>query len=135
MKQEDYCSFEVAKLLKEKGFNEYCPLWYNLDKPTDGPLFYKEIGWYGHNSYDYIGKRIVSAPTHQMALKWLREVHNIHISVQPDYPSKTNYKLSWCWSVNMLHKDCFECKKHQSYIDTFEQAVGAAILYVLKNLI
>lgn len=91
MKQitEDYVSYDIAKLLKEKGF----------------PQCKKE------------------------------EVHNIHISVQPDYPSKTNYKLSWCWSVNMLHKDCFECKKHQSYIDTFEQAVGAAILYVLKNLI
>ena len=22
--EEDYCSHEVAKLLKEKGFNEYC---------------------------------------------------------------------------------------------------------------
>ena len=50
---ENFVSFEIAKLLKEKGFNEYCPLWYNLDKPIEGPFFYKEIGWYGHNSYDY----------------------------------------------------------------------------------
>lgn len=31
MTREDYCSYEVAKLLKEKGFNEECFALYNPD--------------------------------------------------------------------------------------------------------
>ena len=138
MKQftEDYCSFEIAKLLKEKGFNEYCPLWYNLDKPTDGPLFYKEIGWYGHNSYDYIGKRIVSAPTHQMALKWLREVHKIF--VEPFVSIDLNGKYHYCFRLlNSICKDILEPKDlvKIDFKDTYEEAVEAALKYTLENLI
>ena len=40
MVKEAYCSFEVAKLLKEKGFDEYCPLWYDLNKPSEGPILF-----------------------------------------------------------------------------------------------
>lgn len=31
MNKEDYVSLEVAKLLKEKGFNEYCGAYYHLN--------------------------------------------------------------------------------------------------------
>lgn len=146
---EDYVSFKIAVLLKEKGFDEksLTKYWIKNDKykvyDEDGFINRKEEHapgemifatsdlWYSNDC----DENAIWAPTLQIAMKWLREVHNIHISVQPDYPNKTNYKLSWCWSVDMLHKDCFECEKHQSYINTYEEAVEAALLYTLKNLI
>lgn len=60
---EDYVSFGVAKLLKEKGFNEPC-----------------------HKAYNYEGCLCTGftygpyAPTLQMAVKWLREKHNLAIA-------------------------------------------------------
>ena len=131
---EDYVSFETAKLLKEKGFDEYCPLWYNLDKPIEGPFFYKEIGWYGHNSYDYNGKRIVSAPTLQMAMKWLRVEHDILLF---HLPAQENGKLVylvevWTWNEE---EGIYESTYAPMPRKEPEKAVEAAIKYCLENLI
>ena len=74
--KEAYVSFEVAKLLKEKGFSI----------PSD--TSYEDFLW---QMYDKNGKvhwvvyngdwcfRI----TQQMACRWLREEHNIFVTVQP----------------------------------------------------
>ena len=35
---EDYVSFETAKLLKEKGFDEPCQYFYDNKKPKSGYL-------------------------------------------------------------------------------------------------
>lgn len=132
---EDYVSFKTAKALKEKGFDEYCPIWYNLDKPIEGPFFYKEIGWYGHNSYDYNGKRIVSAPTLQRAMKWLREVHNIVVElfIRED--------VKYVWYIHRIEvmfnkKYLTFCwgSKNKKY-EQYEEAAEAAIKYCLENLI
>jgi len=132
---EDYVSFETAKLLKKKGFDEYYPLWYNLDKPTEGPFFYKEIGWHGHNSYDYNGKRIVSAPTLQMAMKWLREVHNLCIE-----PYRT--ACGYLYTISTIPYGSCKCNPKVGGDDedsgqwtTYEGACESAINYCLTNLI
>lgn len=63
---EDYVSFEVAKLLKEKGFDEPVKHFYFINGTFANDLAITK------NSYT----RHYAAPTIQMALKWLREVHN-----------------------------------------------------------
>ena len=70
---ETYISFEVAKLLKKKGFDEECYTFYEYDSGD----FYREERNPCCNSYsdDY------TAPTLQMAMKWLREVHNVNIEI------------------------------------------------------
>lgn len=74
---EDYVSFEVAKLLKEKGFDEYCGYY-----SSDGE-------YWGYCVYNHKGKDYISAPTLQMARKWLREKHHLHIEVRI-----TNHSIS-----------------------------------------
>jgi hypothetical protein len=66
---EDYVSFNIAKLLKEKGFDEYCGYY-----SSDGE-------YWGYCTYNHKGKDYISAPTLQMAMKWLREVHHITIGI------------------------------------------------------
>ena len=76
---EDYCSFEVSKLLKEKGFDEVCFSCYEYFE--SGVTLYK--GWI----FEYKGYSVrnsserIKCPTLQMAMKWLREVHNIDIDI------------------------------------------------------
>ena len=73
---DDYVSFEIAKLLKEKGFDELCFALYNPEEELiqcGVKLSNTQVGRVP-GSY--------SAPTHQMALKWLREVHNIFIEIK-----------------------------------------------------
>lgn len=72
---EDYVSFEVAKLLKDKGFNEECWEYYDNNKN------FKSFRIIRCN-YDNIPyKDAYIAPTHQMAMKWLREGSAIEISI------------------------------------------------------
>ena len=70
MIKEAYVSFEVAKLLKENGFNE--PTWTRYEDDNE-VIFGDKYNWnnspMGHTS----------APTHQMAMKWLREVHGLSV--------------------------------------------------------
>ena len=126
MIKEAYVSLEVAKLLKEKGFDEKCYAFYEYDSKE----FYREerITCCNSRSDDY------AAPTHQMAMAWLREVHNIFIVIEPhmyDYINEKNlsYVISlWQgdnYSENITSKD----------YPTYEQAVEAALKYSLKNLI
>ena len=65
MVTEDYVSFETAKLLKEKGFNDFtCHSFYYKNGDIEEEMRYE--GDFGR-------------PTIQMAMKWLREVHNLVI--------------------------------------------------------
>lgn len=137
MKQitEDYVSYETAKLLKERGFDEECRAIYE-----EGILRINTLCEY-HNSEL---SSYVCAPTLQMALKWLREAHNIEISISYGFPfvdGKQVYKYFWCPVV--VKEDRLEypmddpntSEFSEEMADSYEQAVEAAIKYALENLI
>ena len=73
MIKERYCSFEVSKLLKEKGFDEPCDHFYIFDRTT----IYKGTAF----TNTQIGNKFYNAPTHQMACDWLRE-KGFYIEIQ-----------------------------------------------------
>lgn len=98
---EDYVSFEIAKLLKEKGFREVCSRCYGVavlhngvnisfdeecelkDEGRGNEIEYVEGGML-HN-YNYKNSdddaNVYAAPTLWGAMKWLREVYNIDIDI------------------------------------------------------
>lgn len=128
MIKEAYVSFEVAKLLKEKGFNCPCRVVYS---PKGIVKHYLKEEVYAHNLKGH--KKL--CPTHQMVTKWLREKYNIYICVQPDFPSDKDYKMCWCWSASILYDNCISIKEYQCYIETYEEATESALKYCLENLI
>ncbi len=107
--KEDYVSFETAKLLKEKGFNWNC----------ESKRFYPEP------DYDQESPNGVYAPTIQMAMKWLREVHNLHIVVF----YYDNSAFPYIWYIFAHNGD----KPHKA--NSYEEACEDAIKYCLENLI
>jgi len=117
---EDYVSFEVAKLLKEKGFDERCYKKYN----SNGDLFDSTEFTYGPK-----------APTIQMAMKWLREIYDLHIIAYPWRANKEERATHWCCQVyksfNLLGYEKYTNETPKSY----EEACEAAIKYSLENLI
>ena len=124
MLTEDYVSFEVAKLLKEKGFNE-CPLFRYDDC---GHLWVQ-------GGYNKTIKWHFPAPTLQMAMKWLREVHNIGIFPYT-YTHISDRKTIHSYVTAIINLKTYELMT-DSYLsnDTYENAVEAAIKYCLENLI
>ena len=91
---EDYVSFETAKLLKEKGFDEatigYYPI---IGKAKE--TFHKGAAY----RWNYFSDRGIAAPTLQMALKWIQEAHNIIIVADYEYECTDT---SWYFKVYRL---------------------------------
>lgn len=138
---EDYVSFEVAKLLKEKGF------------PQDYDVYHSMI--YNEKDYEdeYEIQRMVTetqfikagtlssypvgvpepkcyAPTHQMALTWLREVHYIHIGINPISGKGYNATI-----YDVADFDDCGIISDTEFFFHVEEAVEAALKYCLENLI
>ena len=140
---EDYVSFETAKLLKEKGFDKPCEVWYAeytsvWGGDTSGDRKYINIQFDDKNRFDEYYKFLCYAPTLQMAMKWLREVHNKHCHVSFDYV------LGWYIQIvdtkETTHTyDDEEMKIYHPEQDcgfnSYEEACEAAIKYCLENLI
>ena len=128
---EDYVSFEVAKLLKEKGFFKDVDLSMiqNLSFQDNIGLSHNLNKWYDSLIQDKID--FVVAPTHQMAMKWLREEKRTSIIIEFDvtkrgycpYVHQLDYDMDWVvkWRINIPMK--------------YEEAVEVALKYTLENLI
>ena len=123
MMQEQYVSFEVAKLLKEKGFIAECS------------SYYLENGILSHgNTYSFCREELrknpnnVVAPTQSLAMRWLREVHKIDIITFHECLDKDFY-----WS-RIEKYPYIEHQQDSQYI-SYELSVEAAIQYCLENLL
>lgn len=127
MKQitEDYVSYEIAVLLKEKGFDEKCIGFYTC---TDH--FFMEASY--RDSWTYERHGSINAPTLQMTLKWLREVHQLFVNLDLGIANGDKGVL---WSIVRYNNNDIEFLSDYTFEDSYEQAIEAALDYVLKNLI
>lgn len=152
MISEDYVSFETAKLLKEKGFSEWCFKCYGVavlhngadisfdeecelkDEGRENEIEYVEGGGlydYGCNNRDKDAK-VWAAPTLWVAMNWLREKYNVHIGVLISYqhiPRK--------YEVHIMNTEKYEDIIVNSGINfnSNKEACEAGIKYFLEHLI
>ena len=75
MIKERYVNIEVAKLLRDKGFDEECIKTYNI---SNGQMY---IGGETCNSEFTDIEEMITAPTQSMACDWIEETFNISIEV------------------------------------------------------
>lgn len=123
MIKEAFISFEIAKLLKEKGFDESTYAFYVPYEDGDVKFIISKYEEKFNTVTDH--PWLISAPTHQMALKWLREEKNIHI----DFYYLPIHK-KYMWSV-VETKD----PKGTGSEELYEDAVETALKYCLEKLI
>lgn len=114
---EDFVSFETARLLKEKGFDIYVPSFYDVEGEFNGSVAY--WNWNIWSRY--------SAPTLQMTMKWLREVHNIAI--------ETEWEHLWYAYIKPMTSKPSEEDYYQCESSKYEEACESAVRYCLENLI
>ena len=128
MTREDYCSFELSKLLKEKGFDGECIGCY-WDSKKIFDINYEPLSYSDGDLRD----EVILAPTHQMAMKWLREVHKIDIFIDTDFPID---RMKYTYKIVRIYKDGDKYTDVMGgSFDTYEEAVEAAIKYCLTNSI
>lgn len=120
MIHDEICTNEVAKLAKEKGFNEYVEAFYaeGCDTAhTQGPEKWNE----------YKGK--YAAPTQSLLQRWLREEKKVDIAVVPNISEVYSYIV-----YNIHCRDNRVVNTNAGYA-TYELALEDALKYALANLV
>jgi hypothetical protein len=134
-------NFPTAKLLKEKGFDEFCEdtyieylqktEWYDA-----GVVFVKRSILHGRG-INHIGNEyynIYSAPTIAEVVVWLYEKYGIWVSVYGVFSNR------WFYTIRRVHKDGYEDIVTSPFDpseakETLAEAHEVGIKYTLENLI
>ena len=134
MLKEDYVSFEVAKLLKEKGFDWGCFGKYSVRSKE----FHLDCRRMCNNG----GLFECAAPTHQMARRWLREEKGFHIVSSISYDTsmdvdgnEVDRRIFWFFEIFSSYSGNVIYTEEMTEYDSYEEAVEAALKYCLENLI
>jgi len=150
---EDYISFETAKLLKEKGFREWCSDCYGTDVRHNGvtisfddeldlkdegrgdEIEYVEGGTMYNLCNNNSDEGLYAAPTLYVVMKWLLQNNALHIEATP-YPHEDGV-FYWGYKIAFLDADTLAVMvvKKAAGFDTKELALNDAIKYCLENLI
>lgn len=123
---EELVTLKTAKLLKEKGFNEFCK-----DIINDNGKLMETV----YRTNNDLPKSFYSCPTQSIAQKWLREIRGVYVYVEPVIGKR--WKLSFCdfnvpteesdWMENEINKG----NGYKVYV-TYEEALEAGLQEALK---
>ncbi len=125
MIEDSFCSFEVAKLLDERGFSERCDYFYQI---ITHKLYRPNMEL---NEYHIKGV-LYRCPNHAQIFNWLRNNHKIHIVIDC-YRSVHDQKLVWSYDIRFL--DNRERVDRYEKLGSPREAIEAAIKYVLENIV
>lgn len=116
--------FETAKLAKEKGFTKvWCNNMYYIgfnNLPEDKEII--ECDWRDNVDGQF---HLALAPTQSLLQKWLREKHNLHITIA--YGDLSNKYMGDIMSQDGKMLVGIEC-----IYDTYEEALEAGLQEALK---
>lgn len=115
---EELVTLETAKMLKEKGFNEYCK---DIIREDNGRMMQSVF-----RTNKDLPKGAYSRPTQSIAAKWLRETKNLHISI---IRNACGYGYDICKADNGTHitDGIFKGPNDGGQWDTYEEALEAGI--------
>lgn len=136
-------SFEIAKELKEKGFDEKCSHYYINDFQNfkhDGKLYKTSLpnDWDNENIFQYVKRtnqpHLCNAPTIAEVVMWVHKEKGLWVNVM-----YMGFELKYSWSIDMITTSGSDWDSYgeegdicyKSPIEAYE----AAIEYTLKNLI
>ena len=135
MIKERYVNFEVASLLRDKGFDEECIKTYNI---SNGQMY---IGGESCNSEFTDISEMITAPTQAMACDWIEETFNISIEVWVGiigYRIENALKDPNIAASSIIHDfndDTLCGDNSDGSWSSKELAYNEALKYVLTNLI
>ena len=127
MIEEQFVSFETAKMLKEAGFDVPCSSQY-----TEGKCIWN-VGYPDNFNQDEFG---YSRPTQALAARWLREVHRIVVDAT-FIPPSTDGDVWQCfvgkmddmvWIGDHEMSDC----KYATYEEAFEYGLKRGLELIKK---
>ena len=126
MIEEQFVSFDTAKMLKEAGFDVPCTSQY-----TEGKCIWN-VGYPYNFNQDEFG---YSRPTQALAARWLREVHHLNVYACFDYEKFDERKWFFTREHTMVNDDsAVYCSitNYKSYEEALEAGLQKAIKLIKK---
>jgi hypothetical protein len=120
--KEEFVTLETAKLLKEKGFDEYCKDIINYKGIIMETIF--------RTSKD-LPKLFYPCPIQSIAQKWLRETKNLHICVY-NCACGYGYEISKADNGTHIASSTYKGPNDGGNWNTYEEALEAGIQEALK---
>lgn len=109
--EEQLIKYETAKLAKEKGFDIPCNNYYHGKDLIAGTL---------KLSNSIIAKGTINTCNQALLQKWLREIHNLIITI--DYVTSKG----WCYRIQINNSNW------SIYFKTYEEALEEGLIEGLK---
>jgi hypothetical protein len=125
MKQE-FVEYEIAKALKDMGFDEECLMWYPHEKLLTADLIFRQ---YSEN------EEFCNAPLIQQAFRWLRDkyqyIHGIDdIGIMTS--SGNGYRFKYAiWKILGTYGSLIHDDSALGYL-TYEDAEIACLKHIIK---
>ena len=136
MIEEQFVSFDTARMLKEAGFREHCRCMYFPDKDGSHKICQNIIADYNvtddekYEAGDYYGYGdCYLAPTQALAARWLREVYHYAVCV---WFSKDHEK--WFYAHGNMDNIVFDTDYciSEYVFDSYEEALEAGLREAVK---
>ena len=139
MIEEQFVSFETAKLLKEAGFDVPCRGIYVTDRTGyyefreyDSKQTKDDLCWNTDDGFQYE----YLAPTQALAARWLREVHRIVVDVAyiPPHVGRDVWQYFVGGIDDMVWPGDYETsdRKYETYEEAMEVGLQEAIKLIKK---
>ena len=118
----EICSFEISRILQEKGFNAPCTAYYFFENLRE-----TIVKWFNTDAKMYSKEsKFCTAPTIYQAAQYLRKYYNIHIYVDINQ-IYYHYNIKQIPTGNKLSSS--------KIYETYEEAFQEGLTYIIKNLI
>ena len=136
MIEEQFVSFDTARMLKEAGFDIPCRGIYVTDRTGyyefreyDNKQTTDDLCWDSEDGFQYE----YLAPTQALADKWLREVHNVAIySLYDDNMEQWFYFID-AFTNNSIIDGFWSGSEYDNYESAFEGGLQEAIKLIKKQ--
>ena len=131
--EEQTISFKTSKLLKNKNFNEKVDFQFDKTGYKNRSCYDIEVVIGPYDKKEFTKVNHYPAPTQSLLQKWLREVHNIHITLFPeDKDDKTKIWISKLYTLNYGEDSEVSYLKQGGTKITYEEALEVGLQEGLK---
>ena len=123
MIEEQFVSFDTARMLKEAGFDVECDWFYINDGSVDTGIVVRSTSPRDHN----MGTGFLSRPTQALAARWLREVYNVAIYSLYDDDMEQWFYVVDAFTKNPVINGFQSGSEYDDYESAFEDGLREAI--------
>jgi hypothetical protein len=136
--EEQLITFDTAKLAKEKGFDlEFCNVGWHGDFGDLNGDSYPFLGTYSFYKSMYCNNKDehqIQRPTQSLLQRWLREIHNIHLLLEPYYDEQKVLVYGFDLITERTEEETIMEKGFKTYEDGLEIGLQEALKLIENKL-